>query len=111
MDVTLQELGQLIISIYPQLVEQGLLKEDARAFLPNNTESSLYMTFTLLGIIKFLELRTDSHAQKEIQLIANEIIAPVKNLLGEDIYKYLEPKYRRINEELEEKYSEIDEIL
>lgn len=110
-DVTLQELGQLIISIYPQLVEQGLLKEDARAFLPNNTESSLYMTFTLLGIIKFLELRTDSHAQKEIQLIASEILTPVKNLLGDNIYMYLEPKYKRVQEELEEAYSEIDEIL
>lgn len=110
-EATLQELGQAIISIYPQLVEQGLLKEDARAFLPNNTESSLYMTFTLWGLIKFLELRTDKHAQKEIQLIALEIEEVIKKQLGNNIYDYLLPKYKRIPEEMKSIYDKVDEVI
>ena len=110
-EATLQELGQAIISIYPQLVEQGLLKEDARAFLPNNTESSLYMTFTLWGLFKFLELRTDKHAQKEIQLIALEIEEVAKERWGDNIYDYLLPEYKRIPEQLEITYDEIDEVI
>ena len=110
-EATLQELGQAIISIYPQLVEQGLLKEDARAFLPNNIESSLYMTFTLWGLFKFLELRTDKHAQKEIQLIALEIEEVAKERWGDNIYDYLLPEYKRIPEQLEITYDEIDEVI
>lgn len=110
-ETTLQELGQAIIAIYPQLVEQGLLKEDARAFLPNNTESSLYMTFTIWGLIKFLELRTDKHAQIEIQLIALEIEKVIKDTLGENIYEYLLPEYKRIPEKLESSYDSIDEVI
>ena len=110
-EFTLQELGQALISIYPQLVEQGLLKEDARAFLPNNTESSLYMTFTLWGLFKFLELRTDKHAQKEIQLIALEIEEVAKERWGDNIYDYLLPEYKRIPEQLEITYNEIDEVI
>ena len=110
-EFTLQELGQALISIYPQLVEQGLLKEDARAFLPNNTESSLYMTFTLWGLFKFLELRTDKHAQKEIQLIALEIEEIAKEHWGDNIYNYLLPEYKRIPEQLEITYNEIDEVI
>lgn len=110
-ELTLQELGQAIISIYPQLVEQGLLKEDARAFLPNNTESSLYMTFTIWGLIKFLELRTDKHAQKEIQLIALEIEEVIKKNIGNNIYEYLLPEYKRIPEQMKSIYDKIDEVI
>lgn len=110
-ELTLQELGQAIIAIYPQLVEQGLLKEDARAFLPNNTESSLYMTFTFWGLIKFLELRTDKHAQKEIQLIALEIEEVIKKSLGDNIYEHLLPEYKRIPKQMENMYNEIDEVI
>lgn len=111
-ELTLQELGQAIISIYPQMIEQGLLKEDARAFLPNNTETSLYMTFTLWGLIKFLELRTDAHAQKEIQLIALELEDFIKDKFqGKDIYYHILPAYKKIPKELEQEYDNIDEVI
>ena len=72
--VTLQELGEQICNIYSQLRTQGLNKEDARAFLPNNVQcSKLYMTFTLSSLRDFLILRTDKHAQAEIRSYANDI--------------------------------------
>lgn len=110
---TLQELGDEIIKLYPQLVKHGLLKEDARSYLPMNVSSSLYMTFTFLGFIKFLELREEKHAQAEIQLLAKEIgtVFREKLGLGEDIFKYLEPKYKSIETSLEETYKDIDEVI
>lgn len=110
--LTLQQLGDEIIKIYPQLIKHGLLKEDARAYLPMNVGSSLYMTFNFKGFIKFLELREEKHAQIEIQLIAKELGVPFREFLGvEDIFKYLEPKYKTIPEELEETYDSIDEVI
>lgn len=109
---TLEELGNEIIKIYPQLLKHGLLKEDARAFLPMNVCSNLYMTFNFKGFIKFLELREEKHAQMEIQLIAKELGVPFREFLGvDDIFKYLEPKYNTIPEQLEETYRSIDETI
>lgn len=109
---TLQELGDEIVKIYPQLIKHGLLKEDARAFLPMNVGSSLYMTFNFKGFIKFLELREEKHAQIEIREIAKELGVPFREFLGkENIFKYLEPKYNSIPEELEETYDSIDEVI
>lgn len=118
-EFTLQELGdKLTNSIYKNLRDQGLLKEDARAFLPNNVETSLYMTFTLRGFIKFLELRTDKHAQAELRSIAKNMetdfleYANNKENLDENIYTYLNPMYKYIENAIMDKISEeIDEVI
>lgn len=113
---TLQELGVLMNTVYPQLVIQGLKKEDARAYLLNNTETSLYMTFTTKNFIKFLQLRTEKAAQAEIRLIALELEAifkeRMKDSIGEDIYAYILPKYTRISLELDAVADEeLEEVL
>ena len=102
--VTLSELGDILISIYPQLIKQGLLKEDARAFLPSNIETSLYMTFSHINFIHFLEVRCDSHAQADIRARALKLNDYLKYRyeemnLNTDIFKYLNPIYKNDNEE------------
>ena len=79
-ELTLQQLGDMLVSVYSQLTKPlnkdstPLLKEDARAYLPNNTASSkLYMTFTYRTLFKFIDLRTDKHAQADIRLPAELI--------------------------------------
>lgn len=72
--VTLQSLGDMIASIYPQMLNQGLKREDARAYLPNNIQSNLYVTFTYKTLFHFLKLRLDKHAQAEIRHYANIIV-------------------------------------
>ena len=100
---TLSNLGNTINnSVYPKLVEQGLLKEDARAFLLNNTSTSLYMTFTLRGFIKFLELRGHKSAQAEIRNLAQSLekdFIEECTLINEsdNIYDYLLPYYEYKN--------------
>ena len=78
--MTLQKLGDEMTHIYGQLTDKmmnggkELLKEDARGYLPNNTQcGKIFMTFTYYSLIKFLQLREDSHAQAEIRGYATRI--------------------------------------
>jgi thymidylate synthase (FAD) len=59
--------------LYDQLLEAGVAREQARMILPLATTTKIHMTGSIRSWIHFLELRDDSHAQKEIQLIAQEI--------------------------------------
>ena len=54
------------------LISNGIYKEDARAWLPMNVTTQLMMTFTYENFGKFLLLRMDKAAQKEIRLVAEE---------------------------------------
>ena len=69
--MTSNELGEAIIGTYECMRDQGMLKEDARSFLPGNVKCrKLYMTFTYRTFMKFLELRCHSAAQAEIRSFA-----------------------------------------
>lgn len=82
--VTLSELASELMNIYPQLMQQGLRKEEARAYLPSNVNcGKLYMTFSLSNLQTFLNLRTDKHAQYEIRQYAT--------VIKESISQYLYP--------------------
>lgn len=73
--LTLQELGDAIISIYGQLTDRSpnkaayaLNKEDARGYLPSNVKcGTIYITFTWKSFMSFLYLREDPHAQAEFR--------------------------------------------
>ena len=59
--------------LYNQLLEAGVAREQARMVLPLATTTKIHMTGSIRSWIHFLELRDDEHAQKEIQLVAQEI--------------------------------------
>jgi thymidylate synthase (FAD) len=59
--------------LYKELIAQGVAKECARMVLPMCTQTTIYMTGSIRSWIHFLQIRDDEHAQKEIQLIAQEI--------------------------------------
>ena len=60
-------------TLYNDLLEAGVAREQARMILPLNTTTKIHMTGSIRSWIHFLELRDDGHAQKEIQLVAQEI--------------------------------------
>lgn len=99
--------------LYNELISLGLHREDARSFLLNATESSLYMTFTFRRLIHFLDVRTDSHAQEEIRYHANhlynEFMEINERFIG-DPWKYLLPKFMYSETDYEIDNS-IDEII
>ena len=59
--------------MYQGLLEDGVARETARMILPLCTKTKIHMTGSIRSWIHFLELRDDTHAQKEIRLIAKEI--------------------------------------
>lgn len=72
MEKTAQDLGETFQKVYGQLIDQGMLKQDARGFLPFNVTTKLMMTFTYSDLIHFFNMRIDKAAQPEVQEMAKE---------------------------------------
>ena len=68
----------IISELYQKLLKAGVAKETARFILPECTKTKMYMTNNLRNWIHFVEVRDDSHAQKEVVLIAREIKEQLK---------------------------------
>ncbi len=72
--------GLSAINSYEEMVQQGICPEQARFILPQGCEVNWLWTGSLYAFANFYNLRTDSHAQLEIQKLANQIgdiIAPL----------------------------------
>ena len=70
---TMKDLGQSLIAIYPQLKQQGLQNQDARAILPMNSETKTIHTFTYKNLLHFIKLRDSQFAQQEVRQIARDM--------------------------------------
>lgn len=58
---------------YDWAISQGIAKECARAVLPLQTSTKLYMTASCRDWMSYLRQRTDDAAQKEHRVIAKEV--------------------------------------
>lgn len=65
---------------YHYLLSQGVAPEMARMVLPLSTYTEFWATFSLAALARVCKLRSDSHAQKEIQEYAKAIDAIVRPL-------------------------------
>lgn len=63
---------------YSRLVESGLAREIARINLPLSLYTEWYWQIDLHNLFRFLALRLDSHAQKEIRLYAGVMLDMAK---------------------------------
>ena len=61
------------VNTYKHLLELGVAKECARAILPLNTETTMYMNGTVRSWIHYINLRAEENTQKEHREIAEEI--------------------------------------
>ena len=104
-NINQDDLAQILMEIYPQLVEQGMLKEDARGYLPQNNQTSLYITGDMKTIFNFQKLRTHESTQAELREAIALPFDEVLDDLIENKYQYLEPKYKRYESELENEYN------
>jgi len=57
-------------SLYEQMLDSGVCREQARGVLPQNSLTRFYGTVNLMNLIKFIGLRTHEGAQWEIQMVA-----------------------------------------
>ena len=61
------------VAQYKQLIALGVCREQARCLLPLGLYSEVYWTVSLQAVAHFIRLRTDSHAQWEIQQYAHAV--------------------------------------
>lgn len=61
------------VQLYESLLHSGIAKECARAVLPLNTVTRLYMSGTIRSWIHYVDLRGDNGTQKEHQKIARSV--------------------------------------
>lgn len=69
-----------MVNLYEQAIADGVCPEQARFILPQGTEVNWVWTGSLYAFANFYNQRSDSHAQKEIQVLAeevNKIISPL----------------------------------
>ncbi len=68
------------LGLYNDLLHSGVAPEQARMILPQSMYTSYYVTGSLAAFARFYKQRADSHAQKEIQDLAEmvqEVIEPL----------------------------------
>lgn len=67
--------------VYQERINLGVAREQARKDLPLSTYTQAYWKIDLHNLLHFLQLRMDSHAQKEIReyatIIGEKIVAPL----------------------------------
>ena len=61
------------VEIYNSLLEDGIKPEEARRIIPQAAYTTAWCAFQPTQLENFLKLRLDSHAQKEIRLVAEAI--------------------------------------
>ena len=75
-----QGLCEKAIKLYTDMIEEGVCPEQARFVLPQGCEVNWVWTGSLYAFANFYNQRSDEHAQKESQELAeqvNQIIAPL----------------------------------
>jgi len=80
------------MELYNKLMAEGVCREQARGVLPQNMYTQYFGTCNLNNLIKFVNLRTHSGAQWEIQKVALSCLEIVESLWPITIKSYRDVK-------------------
>jgi thymidylate synthase (FAD) len=69
------------MAVYHSFIAAGWPRELARGVLPVSTYSHMFGTVNLLNLFRFLTLRLDSHAQYEIRVYAEAMLALIEPIV------------------------------
>ena len=82
------------LTLYNEMIEAGVCREQARGVLPQNLYTEYYGTVNLSNLLKFIDLRTHEGAQWEIQKVAEACLE-----IATDLFPVTVGAYRRIRNE------------
>lgn len=82
---TYEGLCRLSFSRYKDLLAAGWPRELARMVLPLSTYSRMTGTVNLANLFKFIELRSDGHAQYEIRVYSDAMLELIKPIVPEAV--------------------------
>ena len=77
----MEELCGGIFTQYHNFIKKGLVREQSRMVLPLSTYTEWYWKIDLKNLLHFLDLRCDNHAQKEIRVYGEAILALIKPIV------------------------------
>ena len=83
---------KISVKLYNDLMKNGVCREQARGVLPQNLYTEYYGTCNLNNLIKFIELRTHSGAQWEIQEAAKACLMIAETIWPVTIGAYRDTK-------------------
>jgi thymidylate synthase (FAD) len=66
------DVNQYCENMYSHLIEKGVAPEQARMVLPQSMMTSYYVTGSLAAFARAYKQRIDGHAQREIQMLAEQ---------------------------------------
>ena len=75
-----KEISNRSFQIYSEMNKEGISRELARAILPVNLYTEWYWKNDLHNLLHFIGLRSDSHAQYEIQVFSDAMAESVKEV-------------------------------
>jgi thymidylate synthase (FAD) len=79
------------VELYNKMLKAGVCREQARGVLPQNLYTEYYGSCNLSNLLKFVDLRTHSGAQYEIQLVAEACLE-----IACDLYPATVSAYQKI---------------
>ncbi len=83
--------------LYKQLIEGGVAREMARMVLPVNIYTEIYTCWDLKNLFHFIALRSDSHAQSEIQDYSNAIEKLVAEIFPWSLEAFKKFKFKLVD--------------
>jgi thymidylate synthase (FAD) len=93
-------------NIYTEMLQKGCAKEVARFWLPMSEFTIMYVQFDLNNLLKFLELREDSHAQLETRKVANAM-----HLIASKIFPTVFAEYKKRKDNIKFDTAEILHLM
>ena len=72
-----------VLTLYQQMVDAGIPCEDARYITPQAVPTELIMTMNARELLHFFSLRTCNRAQREIRILADEMLSMCRKLAPE----------------------------
>ena len=82
------------LALYNSLLSAGICREQARGVLPQNMYTEYYGTCNLSNLLKFIQLRTHSGAQWEIQQLAKAMLKLAQELWPVAVSAYVDLQER-----------------
>ena len=74
---------------YNKLIAEGVSKEQARFVLPIGLKTRFVTTMNLHNWMRIIRSRTDSHAQYEIRVVANEIKELIRTYVAPNVVSFM----------------------
>ena len=80
------------LRLFESLLEAGGCREQARGVLPQNLYTQYYGTVSLHNLLKFIQLRSHSGAQWEIQQVAESCLEIAEDLFPHSVHAFVQHK-------------------